>query len=83
MCSRPSRPGVNSTKGAEVGDLDDLAVVDVPGLHVFGHPVYRGDRALRRNAVNTGHVDRAAVLDGDVDAVLLLEGVYGLAARVR
>ena len=42
--------------------------------------VYRGDCALCGDSVNTGHVDRSAVLDGDVDPVLLLEGVDGLAA---
>src|SRR5215212_3890836 len=74
----PSRRELD--EGAEVGGLDDLARVDVTRLHVLGHPVYRRESALDRDAVHPGHEDRAVVLDGDVDAVLVLQGVYCLAA---
>src|SRR3712207_1531340 len=67
------------SEGTEVGGLHHPARVDVAGLHVLGHPVYGREGALHRDAFDPGDEDRAVVLDGDVDPVLVLEGVYRLA----
>src|SRR3712207_2468757 len=57
-------------EGAEVGSLDDLPGVDVPGLDVLGHPVYRRERGLDGDPFHPCHEHRPVVLYGDVDAVL-------------
>src|SRR3712207_6828856 len=67
-------------EGAEVRGLDHLAGIDVARFDVLGHGVDRRHRRLHRDAVDAGNEDRAVVLHGDRDAVLLLQGVYGLAA---
>src|SRR3712207_7782357 len=61
------------SEGTEVGGLHHPARVDVAGLHVLGHPVYGREGALHRDAFDPGDEDRAVVLDGDVDPVLVLE----------
>jgi hypothetical protein len=68
-------------EGAEVLGGDDLAVVDGAGLDLFADGGDLGLGVLDLEAVGAGDDDGAVVLDVDADAVLVLEGADGLAAR--